>query len=131
VRHGHVAAARTVIEDSVADATGFTSGRLLVVTFKRKFDTGSVNDKVLGFGKKYFINVARNDNAGAATSAKHTEKASSAAAIDLLRRQRADSRRPVRPRRHVRAPGAARHRRQAGRLPDARRLRARRGRLHH
>lgn len=85
VRNGHVAAARNVLEDSVADAQGSRNGRLLQVTFKRKFDTGSVNDKPLGFGKKYFINVARNDAAGALPSAKHTEKASSAAAIELFR----------------------------------------------
>ena len=85
VRNGNALANKTVTENNIIAASGYRVGRLLSVTFKRKFDTGNAGDKVLDFGKKFFINVARKDAAGALPTAKHDETASSSAAVDLLR----------------------------------------------
>jgi hypothetical protein len=84
VRNGN-AVGRTVTENNIIAASGYRQERLLSVTFKRKFDTGNAGDKVLDFGKKFFINVSRKDVAGALPTAKHDETASSNVAVDLLR----------------------------------------------
>merc|ERR1719197_1905986 len=70
VRNGHTVGT-SVIEDSVIDGdTGSYEDGKLSVTFTRDFDTGDENDRVLQYGKPYYILAAF--NAGGQLTSAHS-----------------------------------------------------------
>lgn len=82
VRNGH-AEGRDVVEDNkIEGASGSLTNGVLTGRFKRKFDTGSANDKVLSFDKPLFLMVASGVDSD--LTSKHNLKKSTGAAYQFF-----------------------------------------------